>query len=103
LELVFPSNKEILEEITGPYRPWDDLHHISYFLPKIKRVEAKKFTTTMNGDATCLVTPLATNIIYAEGNMESIAKKIPIDISITHGVIENVFIEEDFSFEEIHI
>jgi hypothetical protein len=33
LDLVFPSDEAILEALTGPDRPWDDLHHISYFLP----------------------------------------------------------------------
>jgi hypothetical protein len=31
LDLVFPSDEVILEAMTGPDRPWDDLHHISYF------------------------------------------------------------------------
>jgi len=38
LELVFPSNEVILEAMTGPEKPWDDLHHISYFLPELKRI-----------------------------------------------------------------
>jgi hypothetical protein len=40
LELVFPFNEAILEEMTGPDRPWDDLHHRSYFLPELRRIEA---------------------------------------------------------------
>jgi hypothetical protein len=40
LELVFPSNEVILEAMTGPDKPWDDLHHRSYFLPDLKRIEA---------------------------------------------------------------
>jgi hypothetical protein len=35
--------------------------------------------------------------------MESIAEMIPIDISRTPGIVENVFIEEKCSPEEIHI
>jgi hypothetical protein len=40
LDLVLPSNEVILEAMTGPDRPWDDLHHIYYFLPELRRVEA---------------------------------------------------------------
>jgi hypothetical protein len=67
LDLVFPSDEVILEAMTGPDRPWDDLHHRSYFLPELRRVEAGEFTTTMNGDATCPVNPLAMHKIYVEG------------------------------------
>jgi hypothetical protein len=59
LDLVFPSDEVILEAMTGPDRPWDDLHHRSYFLPELKRIEAGEFITTMNGDAPCPVNPLA--------------------------------------------
>jgi hypothetical protein len=55
----------------------------------------------MNGDATCPVNPLAMHEIYVEGNMESIAKTIPIDISKTPTIIENVFIGADCSPEDI--
>jgi hypothetical protein len=78
LDLVFPSDEVILEAMTGPDRPWDDLHHRSYFLPELKRIEAGEFVTTMNGDAPCPINPLAMHEIYVEGNMESIAETIPM-------------------------
>jgi hypothetical protein len=62
--------------MTGPNRPWDNLHHISYFLPELKRIEAGEFITTMNGDAPFPINPLATHEMYDKGNMESIAKII---------------------------
>jgi hypothetical protein len=40
-----------------------------------------EFTLTMIGDRACPINPLATHIVYAEGNMETIPKMIPIDIS----------------------
>jgi hypothetical protein len=103
LDLVFPSDEEILEAMTGPDRPWDDLHHRSYFLPEMRRVEEGEFTTTMNRDATCPAKPLATHRIYVEGNMVSIAETIPIDISRTPGIVENVFIGSDCSSKEIQV
>jgi hypothetical protein len=103
LDLVFPSDEVILEALTGPDRPWDDLHHRSYFLPELGRIEAGEFVLTMTGDRSCPINPLATHTVYAKGNMETIAKMIPIDISRTPGIMENVFIGADCSPEEIQI
>jgi hypothetical protein len=101
LELVFPSDEEIIEAMNSPNKPWDDLHHRPYFLPELRRIEAGEFTLTTTGDRACPINPLATHIIYAEGNMETIAKNIPIDISRTPGIMGNIFIGEDCSPEEI--
>jgi hypothetical protein len=35
LYLVLPSDEAIIEAMTGPDKPWDDLHHRSYFLPEL--------------------------------------------------------------------
>jgi hypothetical protein len=43
------------------------------------------------------------HVVYVEGNMETIFEKIPIDISRTPGVMENIFVRVDFSPEEIQI
>jgi hypothetical protein len=95
--LVFPSDEVILEAMTGPDRPWDDLHHRSYFLPELRRIEVGEFVLTVNGDSPCPINPLAMHRVYAEGNMERIATMIPIDISKTPGIVENVFVGVDFS------
>jgi hypothetical protein len=57
----------------------------------------------MIGDRSCPINPLATDVVYAEGNMETITKMIPIDISRTPGVMENVFVGADCSPEDIQI
>jgi hypothetical protein len=101
--LVFPSDDAIIESLTGPERPWDDLHQRSYFLPELRRIEAREFVLTMTRDRSCPINTLATHTLYAEGNMETIAETIPIDIYRTPGVVENVFIGVDFSPEEIQI
>ena len=102
LNLVFPY-EAILEALTGLDRPWDDLHHRSYFLPELRRIEAGEFMLTMTGDRSCLVNPLDTHIVYTKGNMETINEMIPIDISRTPGIMDNVFVRADCSPEEIHI
>jgi hypothetical protein len=97
LDLVFPSDEAILEALIGLDRPWDDLHHILYFLLELGRIEGREFVLTMTGDRSCPINPLATHTVYAKGNMETIAKMIPIDISRTPGIVENVFIGADYS------
>jgi hypothetical protein len=103
LHLLFPFDEAILEAIIRSDRPWDDIHHRYFFLHEMGRVKEGEFTTIMNGDGTCPVNPLAVQKIYAGGNMESISETILIDISRTPDVIENVFVGEDFSSEEIQI
>jgi hypothetical protein len=56
---------------------------------------------TMTGDRSCHTNPLATHNIYAEGNMATIAETIPINISRTPGVIDNVFIRAYNSREKM--
>jgi hypothetical protein len=103
LDLVLPSNEAAIEAMTSPNKPWDDLHHRSYFLPKLSRIEAGEFTLTMTRDRFCPINPLATHEVYAEGNMETIAKTISINIYRTHDVMETVFFGADCSPGEIQI
>ena len=58
---------------------------------------------TMNGDRSCPIKLLAMHIVYAEGNMETIAKMIPINISRTPSIMDNFFVGADCSPEEIQI
>jgi hypothetical protein len=57
----------------------------------------------MTRDRSCPINPLTTHTVYAEDNMVSIAEMIPIDISKTPGIVENVFVREKCSPEEIQI
>jgi hypothetical protein len=103
LDLVLHSDEVIIEAMTSPDRPWDDLHHQYYFLPRLRRIEVGEFTLTMNGDKACPINPLAMHDVYAEENMENISQMIPIDISRIPGIVENIFVREDCSPEEIQI
>jgi hypothetical protein len=91
LDLVLPSDEAVIEAMTSPDKPWEDLHHRSYFLPELSRIDAGEFTVTMMEDQPCPINLLATQEIYAEGNMATIAETIPINISRTSGVIDNIF------------
>jgi hypothetical protein len=74
-----------------------------YFLPELGIIEASEFILTMTRDRSYPINPLATHIVYTEGNMQTIAKMIPIDIYRNPGIIENVFARDDCSPKEIQI
>jgi hypothetical protein len=57
----------------------------------------------MTGDQPCPINLLATQEIYAEGNMATITETIPINIFRNPGVMENVFVGADCSPKEIQI
>jgi hypothetical protein len=89
--------------MTSLEKPWDNIHHRSYFLPELSRIEVGEFTLTMTRDRSCPINPLDTHEVYAEGNMETIVETIPINISRAPGIVENVFVGPDYSLEEIQI
>jgi hypothetical protein len=101
LDLVLPFDEAVIEAMTSPNKPWEDLHHRSYFLPKLSRIKVREFTMTMTGDRSFHTNALATHKIYAEGSMETISKMIPINISRTPSIIDNVFVRAYNSPEEM--
>jgi hypothetical protein len=50
LDLVLPSDEIVIEAMTSLEKPWEDIHHRSYFLPELSRIEAGEFTMTIMGD-----------------------------------------------------
>ena len=48
LENVFPFDEAILKALNGPERPWEELHHHSYFLLKLKWIEHDEFRITLS-------------------------------------------------------
>jgi hypothetical protein len=89
-----------LKAMNGSNKPWDDMHHLSYFLPELTRIEQDEFQSTLSDIVSHAIVPLDTHNIYAEGNMASIAPTIIIDMSCTPGKIENVHIGAVCSLEE---
>ena len=43
LDSVFPSDEAIIEAMSGVEPPWEELHHRSYFLPKLDHLEREDF------------------------------------------------------------
>jgi len=77
------------------------MHHRSYFIPEISRVEKGEFNSSMSGNDSRTVNPLAKHNIYVEGNMVNISETVSINISRTIDVVENIFIRENCSQDEI--
>jgi hypothetical protein len=71
--MVLPSDEAILEAMMGPERPWDDLHHRSYFLPEMDHIERGEFHVHMNDNVDRTMNPLVKHGVYVEGNMENIS------------------------------
>jgi hypothetical protein len=103
LDGTFPSDEAIIEAMNGSDKPWDDMHHRTYFLPELERIEQDDFRYTLSEIVGHVVVPLDTHDIYVEGNMVSIYPTIQIDISHTPGKVENVNISVDCFPEEISI
>ena len=40
---VFPSDEAIIEAMSGIEPPWEELHHRSYFLPPLDRLEHEDY------------------------------------------------------------
>ena len=102
LDSILPSEEEILEVMMGIDRPWEDLHHRSYFLPPLQEVESR-FSELFTSDVCTTLNPLAPTHFHAEGNISMISKTISINISSNPNVIENLFIRAECPPEEIQI
>jgi hypothetical protein len=88
-------DKSILDAMNGSDRPWDDMHHRSYFLPELVRIQQDDFRSTLSEMVGHIMVPLDTHGIYDEGNMVSIYPTITIDIYRTPSKFENVYIGAD--------
>jgi hypothetical protein len=99
LEYTLTSYESILEAMNGPYRPWEDMHNHSYFLPELLRIEHDEFRSTLSEMVDHDVVTL--HGVYAEGNMVNISPTITIDISRIPRKIENIYIGANCSPGEI--
>jgi hypothetical protein len=97
LDEALASDEAIIKAMNGSNKPWDDIHHRSYFLPELERIEQDDFQSTLSEIVSHAVVPLDMHNIYAEGNMASISPTITIDISRTHGKVENLNINANCS------
>jgi hypothetical protein len=76
LDETFTLDEAILEDMNVSERPWDDMHHRSYFLPSLERIEQDDFRSTLSEIIGHIIVPLDTHDIYVEGNMASISPTV---------------------------
>ena len=50
LDTVFPSDEAILEAMSGRDKICEDLHHRSYFLPDLSKIENQEFKVRLSDD-----------------------------------------------------
>ena len=87
--------------MSGIEKPWEELHHRSYFLPKLDRLECDDFRVILSEKFGSPVVPLISPSHIFEGNMDNLSPMIPINICHDPGKIENVYIRVDCSLDEI--
>jgi hypothetical protein len=71
-------------------RPWEDMHHLAYFIHELSSMEVGEKRIIMHVDFDRYGSPISTHDVYAKGNMENILKTIPINISSKYHVVDNV-------------
>ena len=101
LDDIFPSDEAILEAMSGLEQPWRELHHRSYFLPKLDDVYCDEFKAIFSKKIDRLVVPLGSPRKYAKGNVANLSPTIPINIYCIPGKFENMYIWVDCSPDEI--
>ena len=71
LNMVLPSDEAILEVMCGCDKICKDLHHRSYFLPKLSRIENQEFHMRLADDVDAPINPLPREGMFAKGNVTS--------------------------------
>ena len=87
----------------GTEKICEDLHHKSFFLSELRKIENTDFHVRLAEGVDFPVNPLPKEGVFAEGNMENIYTTILINISVNPDVAENVHIGVNCSVEEIFI
>jgi hypothetical protein len=105
----FQCDEEIIEELNHPDSPWDALHHRALFSPQeasmppnqnpVYVVKTKDFIPSRPID--WFTNPIPAPDAFEEGNMANISPTIKIDISIKHGIVEEITIGAACTPQEI--
>ena len=85
----------------GVEPPWEELHHRSYFLPPLDRLEHEDYREILSQRVGSPVVPLSSPGPMADGNMVNISSTIHINISRNPRTIENVYIGAECFHAEI--
>ena len=96
LDMV-PSDETILEAMIGQENTCEYLHHKSFFLLELNKIENQEFHVRLAENVDLFINPLPKEGVFAKGKMENISTIIPINIYANHNFIENVHIVLNFS------
>lgn len=81
--------------------PWEDFHHRSSFFPDFQLVEDKLTSIISSDIVKNPQIPILIHDVLSEGNMGNITKKIPINILVKLGIVENIHIAKNHAPEEV--
>ena len=73
LDMVLRFDEAIIEAMSGRDKICEDLHHQSYFLPELSRIENQEFHVRLSEDVNIPINPFPREGVFAEGNMENIS------------------------------
>jgi len=97
MDSVLPSDEAILETMIGSDRPWEEMHHLSSFLPP----QFKVASVSNSGSKNRSHVPSYFYAIATEGNMATIAETHPIDILTKPGHVGNILLGANCSPDEV--
>ena len=67
LDMVLPSNVAILEAMSGRGKICEDIHHRSYFLPELSRIENQEFRLRLSKDVDTPINPFPMEGMLGQG------------------------------------
>ena len=103
LNEIFPTNESIFEVMSLDETPWNDVHHLSSFLPSLSEIPLCLGAFVSHNPTHPLQTPIFVHEVLSEGNMGNITATMPIDISIKLGIVKNIHIRVSYSLDEIRV
>ena len=102
---LFFNDEEILEALTTPKYPWEDMHHCSFFLPEELVSQSDQFFMEtkyfIHGKFDWFKNPILAPDAFEEENMANISPTIKINISTNPDIVEEIKLGASNSLEEV--
>ena len=87
----------------GPEKNCEDMHHKSYFLLELRRIENLEFHVRLSEGVDHPVNPLPKEGVFVVRNMANIYETKQINFSTKPGFVENIYIRANSLLENIVI
>jgi hypothetical protein len=98
---IFPMDEMIMSVMSMEDTPWDDGHHRSVLFLEQHTIESYQRISTPSTIAVISSVLETSHDVLYEGNLSNISPTVPLDISIKHGVVENIHIGDSCSTDEV--